>query len=342
MRETITQAAIDLAERGVPDVLVRAGMRRAVAGRLRAERTRSEGDRSAMLEAWHNGPIALVPDAANAQHYEVPSGFFELVLGPRLKYSSCLWESPDTDLESAEEAMLALTAERAGIQDGMRVLDLGCGWGSLSLWVAEQFPDTSVVAVSNSQSQGQLIRDYAHRRGLENVEHRVIDVNDLHLQGSFDAVVSVEMLEHIRNHPDLLDRLAAAVNPGATLFVHVFAHRKLFWEFTDRGPGDWMARYFFSGGIMPSHARIGELFAPFSVADSWWINGTHYERTLNAWLAGLDANRDSVTKALRPVYGTDTSTWIQRWRMFFMASAEFFGYGNGDVNGVSHHLVRLD
>ena len=295
-----------------------------------------------MLEKWHHGPIALVPDLANAQHYEVPSSFFELVLGPRLKYSSCLWESPDTDLESAEEAMLAVTAERAGIQDGMRVLDLGCGWGSLSLWIAEHFPAASVVAVSNSQSQGQLIREYAQRRGLGNVEHHVVDVNDLQLQGSFDAVVSVEMLEHIRNHPALLDRLATAATPGATLFVHVFAHRKLFWEFTDRGPGDWMARYFFSGGIMPSHARMGELFAPFSIDESWWINGTHYERTLNAWLDRLDANRDSVTGVLRPVYGDDTSVWMQRWRMFFMASAEFFGYGNGDVNGVSHHLVRLN
>lgn len=341
MRRKITELAVELAERGAPDAVLRAGMRRAVATRLKAERSRPQAERSQLLGSWHRGPIAVMPDAANAQHYEVPASFFELVLGPGLKYSSCLWETPAATLESAESAMLALTAERAGIEDGMRVLDLGCGWGSLSLWIAEHYPRTSVVAVSNSHSQGKLIMRKAEQNGLSNVEHHVIDVNDLRLSGKFDAIVSVEMLEHVRNHPALLERLTAVATPNARFFVHVFAHRKLFWEFTDRGPGDWMARHFFSGGIMPSHSEAGSLFAPFPIEETWWIDGTHYERTLNGWLDLLDERRDQVEEVLLPVYGPDTSTWIQRWRMFFMSSAEFFGYGGGDVNGVSHHRIRL-
>jgi cyclopropane-fatty-acyl-phospholipid synthase len=308
---------------------------------LAAEGARSDSERTAMLAEWHRGPIALVPEIANEQHYEVPAAFFELVLGPRLKYSSCYWPAADTDLATAEEEMLALTARRAGIDNGMRVLELGSGWGSLSLWLAEHYPDSEIVTVSNSASQGEFIRRRAGAAGLSNLHHQVVDVNDLELRGPFDAVVSVEMLEHVRNHPALLRRLGDFVTPGASMFIHVFAHRNHFWAFEERGPGDWMTRYFFSGGVMPSHHEIGRLLGNVDVAQSWWVPGTHYERTLNAWLGLLDARRDEVTAILTPVYGPETAKWVQRWRMFFMASAEFFGYDGGSTMGVSHHLIRL-
>jgi cyclopropane-fatty-acyl-phospholipid synthase len=341
MRNRITELAIALAERGAPDRLVRAGMRRAIGNRLAAEQRRTDADRAVMLQAWHSGPIALVPDLANAQHYEVPAGFFELVLGPRLKYSSCLWPSEVYSLAEAEEAMLALTAERARLENGMRILELGSGWGSLSLWMAEHYPDSQILAVSNSSSQGDFIRSRAAAAGFTNLRHQVVDVNDLAVRGPFDAVVSVEMLEHVRNHPALLERLARVVVSGSPMFVHVFSHRDRFWAFEDRAAGDWMTRMFFAGGIMPSHADIARLLGPVTIAESWWVDGTHYERTLNAWLAQLDARYQEVAAMLAPVYGTAVERWIQRWRMFFMASAEFFGFGGGNTLGVSHHLLRL-
>ena len=202
-------AATDIAERGAPDRVVRAAMRQVIRRRLVSEDSRTDGDRAAMLQGWHDGPIAVVPELANAQHYEVPAGFFELILGPRLKYSSCLWTGA-ANLAGAEEAMLQTTAERAGIRNGMRILDLGSGWGSLSLWLAEHYPDAEIVAVSNSSSQGDFIRDRATARGLRNLQHQVIDVNQLDIDGQFDAIVSVEMLEHVRNHPRLLHRLRRA------------------------------------------------------------------------------------------------------------------------------------
>jgi cyclopropane-fatty-acyl-phospholipid synthase len=292
-----------------------------------------------MLRRWREGPIARVPDAPREQHYEVPAAFFELVLGPRLKYSACWWADGVGSLAEAEDAMLRLTARRAGIEGGMRILDLGCGWGSLSLWLAELFPSAQIVAVSNSLSQGEFIRARASERGLVNVEHRVADVNSLELNGRFDAVVSVEMLEHVRNHPALLRGVSEHIEPGAPVFVHVFAHRRLFWEFEDRGAGDWMARNFFSGGTMPSHEQFGRLVAPFEVEESWWMGGRHYARTLDAWPARLDANRDAVETAL----GGGAPAWrrAQRWRVFLMACSEFFGWKGGSLVGVSHHRLRL-
>ena len=341
MQVGVAQWAIAVAERGAPDSVIRAGIRRTIRARLNAERTRDGLERDQMLGHWHRGPIALVPGLANEQHYEVPPEFFELILGPRMKYSSCLWPSGTNTLRQAEEAMLELSAERAGLEDGMRVLDLGSGWGSMSLWIAERYPESEVVAVSNSVPQGAFIRSRVEQRGLRNVRHVVRDVNALELEGRFDAVVSVEMLEHVRNHPALLEQVASALQPNAQVFVHVFAHRDLLWEFEDRGTGDWMARTFFSGGIMPSHTDFRRLVAPFAVEQSWWESGLHYQKTLEAWLGLLDAHRPEVTRALAPVYGAQTDLWVQRWRIFLMACSEFFGYSGGDLLGVSHHRLRL-
>ncbi len=342
MRDQLSKLAIAAAERGLPDHILRQGCRYVVRQRLKEEAGMPAAERAAVLRRWHAGPIALAPEQANEQHYEVPAEFFEVVLGPHLKYSSCLWEDDTTDLADAEEAMLALSAERAGIEDGMRVLDLGCGWGSMSLYLGERFPGADVVAVSNSESQGDFIRKRAAGKGLTNVTHHRADVNSLDVAGEFDAVVSIESMEHVRNHPALLDRLTEITTPNAPLFVHVFSHVEHWWEFEDRGPGDWMARHFFAGGVMPSHHLFHRLIEPHQLEQTWWIDGSHYRKTLDAWLANLDKNRRAVEAALRPVYGDATKLWIQRWRIFFMASSEFFGFEGSELLGTSHHRVRLD
>ncbi len=355
--ERLVEVGIGLAERGAPDRMVRAAMRSAVERRLKAEVGRPAADRVRWRREWSDGPIALVPDEANRQHYEVPPEFFELILGPRLKYSSALWEtgSGNDTLALAEERMLDLTITQAGVTDGMRVLDLGCGWGSLSLRMAERFPAANVVAVSNSKPQGEFIRARASAwpgGPLRNIEHRVVDVNgldDVDFGGPFDRIVTVEMLEHVRNHGRLFGVLADMLGPGGALYTHVFAHRNLFWPFTDEGSANWMARNFFTGGIMPSHDLFAEILDPDSwpddqgppleVAERWWFNGTHYARTLDAWLDRLDANRSAVVEVLRPVYGADAERWVQRWRMFMMACSELFGYADGSEWGVSHQLL---
>ncbi len=334
MRDSLVGAAIALAERGAPDGAIRWGMRKGIEGRLAEEMARAEAERDGWLAEWHRGPIALVPERANDQHYEVPAAFFEAVLGPRLKYSSGLWPTPGTDLAGSEEAMLEESCRAAGIEDGMAILDLGCGWGSLALFVAERYPACTVTAVSNSTSQGRYIADRAARHGLDNVRHRVVDVNRLELDGRFDRVVSVEMFEHVRNHPALLTSLDRLVEPGGAVFVHVFAHRLYFWPFEDRGAGDWMARTFFSGGIMPSHDLFTRFASPFRVTASTWHSGLHYQRTLDAWLDRIDAAPRAVAATL-----AGSPQTVRQWRMFMMACSELFGYADGVEWGVSHHLM---
>ncbi len=364
-RDRLLNLGLELAERRAPDRLIRLAMRAAVNRRLATEDGRPSTDRARWLSEWSQGPIALVPDEANRQHYEVPPEFFELILGPRLKYSSALWDVGDGNdtLAAAEERMLDLTITQAGITDGMRVLDLGCGWGSLSLRIAERFPSTTVVAVSNSKPQGEFIRRRAADHGdgpLHSIEHRVADVNALDRAGldaavgggagaGFDRIVTVEMLEHVRNHQRLFGQLARLLSEDGALYLHVFAHRNLFWPFTDDGAASWMARHFFTGGLMPSHDLFDEILSDensesvggprLRVDRQWWFNGTHYARTLDAWLALLDRNHEAVRETLLPVYGADTDRWVQRWRMFMMACSELFGYAEGTEWGVSHQLL---
>lgn len=352
--DQVVRAGIGLAERGAPDRLIRRAMRAAVERRLATEIERPAIDRVRWRREWAEGPVALVPDEANRQHYEVPPEFFELILGPRLKYSSALWQTGTDDLAQAEERMLDVTIQRAGITNGMRILDLGCGWGSLSLRIAERFPAAQVIAISNSEPQGEFIRGRAASwpgGPLVNIEHRVVDVNDLSgvdFGDRFDRIVTVEMLEHVRNHRRLFGELAELLRSGGAVYLHVFAHRNLFWPFTDEGSANWMARYFFTGGVMPSHDLFGEILdpgawgdgdPPLRVAERWWFNGSHYARTLDAWLDRLDADRDAVVEVLRPVYGAETDRWVQRWRMFLMACSELFGFDDGFEWGVSHQLL---
>lgn len=330
---------LELAERGLlPDSVLRLGMRRLLRRRLRRE-TAHPRPTEELVRQLGDSPVALVPELANRQHYEVPAEFFRLVLGPWLKYSCCLWEEDVSTLAEAEEAMLALTAGRAQLEDGQEVLDLGCGWGSFTLWAARRFPRSRFLAVSNSSSQREFIASRAAALGLAHVHVLTADANDfVPPAGSFDRVVSIEMFEHVRNYPLLLRRIAAALRPGGRLFVHIFCHRTLAYPFEEGDSSDWMARHFFSGGLMPSFDLLTYFQEDLQLDQRWVVSGRHYARTLEAWLERLDAHRPAVRAALTPCYGTaEVDRWLQRWRMFLMACTECFAYGSGGEWQVGHY-----
>lgn len=335
---------IDLSERGLlPDALIRLGIRRLCAQRLRDEGADdlvlADARFRRLLEELRASPIAIETDAANSQHYEVPTRFFELCLGKRLKYSSCYYPTGAEDLDQAEEAMLALYGERAGLADRQRILELGCGWGSLTLWMAQRYPGARITGVSNSRTQREHILAEAARRGLGNVEILTCDVNRLSLPASgFDRCVSIEMFEHMRNYRHLLGNIAGWLAPGGKLFVHIFAHRSLMYPFETEGEDNWMGRYFFTGGLMPSADTLLHFQEALRLEQRWLLPGTHYEKTANHWLANQDRHAAEVMQVLTDAYGpAEASRWNQRWRMFWMACAELFGYQGGHQWLVAHY-----
>ncbi len=334
--------AIYLAERGIlPDPIVRLGIRALLRDRLREidafDCERGIERQQAFLAEARRSPIAIATDAANRQHYEVPAAFFELVLGPHLKYSCAHWSPGTRDLSEAEAEMLALVGERAQLADGQRVLDLGCGWGSFSLWCAKRFPKSRVLAVSNSKSQAEFIRSSADRASIQNLSVVTADVNAFDPDERFDRIVSVEMFEHVRNHGLLLARLARWLDPNGLLFVHHFAHRSAAYPYTTEGEDDWMGRHFFTGGMMPSDDWLLAFQDELAVRARFRVDGTHYQKTSDAWLARLDQTAQLALPILRETYGAgEERLWLQRWRLFFLGCSELFGYRGGQEWWVSH------
>lgn len=337
--------AQEIAERGyAPDFMVRREIRRLVKERLRAERRGSGAPRAAryaaLIEQLRTSPVALNTREANAQHYEVATEFFEIVLGRHLKYSACLWDDDTRDLDDAEARMLALYAERAALEDGQRVLDLGCGWGSFALWAAQRFPRSLITAVSNSSTQRAYIEAQIAARALANVRVVTADANVLDFApGSFDRVVSIEMFEHVRNYALLLERVARWLVPGGQLFVHIFCHRDLMYPFETDGDDNWMGRHFFTGGLMPAADTLTHFQQHLRIDSTWFVSGRHYAHTAAAWLARMDARPADVRRVLAATYGDDVDRWVQRWRFFFMACEELFGYGDGNEWHVCHYRM---
>jgi cyclopropane-fatty-acyl-phospholipid synthase len=338
---------IDLAERGlVPDAVLRHGIRRLCRQRLLDEGlldcAAADARFNALIAELKDSPVAIETQAANEQHYELPTEFFQLCLGKRLKYSSAFYPNGDESLDQAEEQMLQLYGERAGLQDGQHILELGCGWGSLTLWMAEHYPNARITAVSNSATQRAHITEQCRLRGFDNVTVLTRDVNVLDFPGDqFDRCVSVEMFEHMRNYRTLLDSISRWLKPDGKLFVHIFVHRYLMYPFETEGDGNWMGRYFFTGGIMPSADTLLHFADTLSVERRWLVPGRHYAQTSNHWLANQDANGPAVLAILEQAYGKEQAPlWAQRWRMFWMACAELFAYNDGNEWMVSHYLFE--
>ncbi|MEO5701927.1 MAG: class I SAM-dependent methyltransferase [Casimicrobiaceae bacterium] len=343
---SMTNLAISGIEQGlVPDPFVRAGIRRMVRQRLvdihAGDAARSAEVAAAFVRELRGGPVALVPEKANAQHYEVPAEFFGHVLGTHRKYSACYWPAGVDDLDAAEAAALEVTCRRAGIADGQDILELGCGWGSLTLWMAARYPKARITAVSNSGSQRTFITAQARRRNLGNVQVITADMNAFASEHRHDRVVSVEMFEHMRNWPEMFRRVGEWLRPDGRFFMHVFTHRRTPYAFVERDPSDWMSRHFFSGGMMPSDDLALHFQDHLRLCDHWRWSGREYERTANAWLANMDDARAALWPILEATYGAEAATqWWMRWRVFFMSCAELFGYAGGEEWGVSHYLFE--
>ncbi len=342
----IIQQSLKLVESGlVPDQAIRAAIRALSKKRLIQE-GRYDPEQGAqrymdVLNMLKQSEIAIETDKANEQHYELPTAFFQAVLGKRLKYSACFFADDITQLNEAEELTLQIYCERAQLHDGQNILELGCGWGSFTLWMAEHYPNAKITAVSNSATQRQHILAEAEKRGLENIKVITCDVNILELkENSFDRVVSVEMFEHVRNYEKLFQKIQLWLKPNGLLWCHIFCHRFLHYPFEIKSEYDWMSRYFFTGGLMPATSTFLHFQTHLELSQHWQWSGTHYEKTANAWLENMDRNAEQLKPLFEQVYTQDADAWWQRWRIFFMACAELFGFEQGQEWVVGHFLFK--
>ena len=340
------KALIKLAEKGIlPDPLIRLGIKRLCGQRLSEVSALGPEALEESHQQWIDlstvSPIAIVPEKANEQHYEVPPRFFELVLGANLKYSSGYWPKGVSSLDESEHEMLKITCERAGLVDGQDILELGCGWGSLTCFMAQNFPNSKITAVSNSKDQRNFIEQKNDKLNLQNIKVVTADMNDFSTDEKFDRVISIEMFEHMRNYDELLKRINGWLKQNGKLFVHIFSHKEVAYPFEDKGDGDWMAREFFSGGQMPSHRLLMSFPDRMKIEKDWRVSGTHYEKTSLAWLRKMDTNKIEVLELFKTTYGKkDASIWFQRWRIFFMSCEVLFGFNEGSEWGVSHYLFE--
>jgi cyclopropane-fatty-acyl-phospholipid synthase len=331
-----------IAKNLVPDTLIRQGIRRLLRQRLKDETQSSEEGQQAhfmdLLKSLRTGPIAVQTQAANTQHYEVPTAFYQAVLGPHLKYSSGYWKPGVTSLEQSEADMLALTCERADLKDGQDILELGCGWGSLSLFMAQRYPKSRITGVSNSGTQREYIESRIEALHLNNLKIITADMNTFDAGAVHDRVVSVEMFEHMRNHERLLKNVAQWLKPGGKLFVHIFTHKTLTYLFEAKDDSDWMSRYFFTGGMMPGDPYLLYFQNDLKIEEHWRVEGTHYQKTSEAWLQNMDAQRSVLWPLFEKTYGADQAMkWWAYWRIFFMSCAELWGFRKGTEWFVSHY-----
>ena len=321
----------------IPDFLIRWKIRKLLQERLEES---MHFNLESFVSNLKSSPIAIETKAANEQHYEVPTEFYKLCLGKNLKYSGCLFEGTE-DLDAAEEKMLELYCERGEFKDGMDVLELGCGWGSLSLFLAKKYPNSKITGLSNSSTQKIFIDAMAAERGIRNLEIITADINVFSIAKQFDRVVSIEMFEHLRNYQELFKRISSWMKPDARMFVHIFSHKDFAYKFEVKDESDWMSKYFFTGGIMPSHRLFFEFSEHLKIEKDWKVNGTHYGKTAECWLRKMDENKIEIIDIFERCYGPDQAKkWFEYWRIFFMSCAELWNFRNGEEWGVSHYLFR--
>jgi cyclopropane-fatty-acyl-phospholipid synthase len=338
---SLLASTISVAERApLPDIALKFGVSALVSNTRRRLAAEPAGFEASFAQGMIDHPVAANTEEANAQHYELPQEFFGLVLGPRRKYSSCFYGPGADTLAQAEDKALAATAEHAELKDGQEILELGCGWGSLSLWMAETLPNARITSVSNSHSQRAYIESQAQARGLGNLRVITCDMNVFQPDGQFDRVVSVEMFEHMSNWRTLLERVRTWVKPDGRVFIHIFTHRSTPYRFDHKDEADWIGKYFFTGGIMPSHGLITHFPDLFEVEADWVWNGRHYELTALDWLANMDRNSAEVMRVLKGAYGAEANVWYKRWRLFFLATAGLFGHSRGEEWAVSHYRLK--